>query len=237
MGQAVVSGKPGSPAARWLPASGIAFVVLAVLSIVVFGGDTPDDNASAARVASYYNAHQNREVVAAFVLAASVPFLAAFGVYLATIFPNRHAQRSVGNYLLLVGTAVASAVWLVTSLLVFALADGADRLSASTLQGLNLLDADSWIAFNAGLGVFMLGAGATLIPATGGYRRLGWAAGGLGVLLFIPFADFIALLLTGIWILVSQRHAHPQQPRGRASGRPANDAGLAPRAESLRPGL
>ena len=108
MGQAAVSGRPGSPAARWLPASGIAFVVLAVLSIVVFGGDTPDDNSSAARVASYYNAHQNREVVAAFVLAASVPFLAVFGLS-RTIFPNRHAQRSVGNYLLLVGTAVASA--------------------------------------------------------------------------------------------------------------------------------
>ena len=33
-------------------------------------------------------------------------------------------------------------------------------------------------------------------------RWLGWAALVLGILLFIPFADFIALLVTLVWILV-----------------------------------
>jgi predicted permease len=60
------------------------------------------------------------------------------------------------------------------------------------------------VAFNSGLGVMMLGAGwavvagARLLP-----RWLGWIAVVLGALLFIPFADFIALLLTLIWIIVA----------------------------------
>ena len=88
----------------------------------------------------------------------------------------------------------------------FALADGAEQhLTPTVLQGLNVLDSDTWIAFNSGLGVLMLGAGGTLLSAaaTAGYRRLGWAAAVLGVVLFIPFADFFALLLTGIWIIVT----------------------------------
>jgi hypothetical protein len=45
-------------------------------------------------------------------------------------------------------------------------------------------------------------AGCILRAATVVPRWLGWAALVLGVLLFIPFADFIALLLTLVWILV-----------------------------------
>jgi hypothetical protein len=45
-------------------------------------------------------------------------------------------------------------------------------------------------------------AGAALTVARLLPRWLGWAALVLGVALFIPFADFFALLLTLIWILV-----------------------------------
>ena len=34
-------------------------------------------------------------------------------------------------------------------------------------------------------------------------RRLGWIALALGVALFIPFADFVALLALLVWILVA----------------------------------
>ena len=47
----------------------------------------------------------------------------------------------------------------------------------------------------------MLGAAGSLIPR--GSRALGWSALVLGIALFIPFADFVALLLTGIWIIVT----------------------------------
>jgi hypothetical protein len=60
-----------------------------------------------------------------------------------------------------------------------------------------MLDGDSWIAWNSAFGVMMLGAGATVftwaLP-----RWMGWLAIALGVLLFIPFADFFALLVTMI---------------------------------------
>ncbi len=48
----------------------------------------------------------------------------------------------------------------------------------------------------------MLDAGGCLARLARGYRQLGWAAVVLGVALFIPYADFVALLATGLWIVV-----------------------------------
>jgi hypothetical protein len=48
----------------------------------------------------------------------------------------------------------------------------------------------------------MLGAGASLL-ARRAYPVLGWIALLAGILLFIPFADFFALLVSGLWIIVT----------------------------------
>jgi hypothetical protein len=180
-------------------------VVVALVGVLAVGGDTPDTDASAAKVASFYDAHAARQAAAAFVLAASVAFLALFGVQLAAALAAARAEPvPIWSRLLTLGTALASAALLLAALTHFALADAADQgVSGDAIRALNILDGDSWIAWNAGFGVMMLGAagtilsGARLLP-----RWLGWAAALFGVLLFIPYVDFFALLLTLIWILV-----------------------------------
>jgi hypothetical protein len=189
---------------RALPLSGVVFVVLAVLGVVVLGGDTPSNDASAAEVLSFYDAHNVRQGVAAFVLAASVPFLVFFGVSIATAaWPEGGDGRPVWQYVLIGGSGLAGAVLLGAAWVHFALADGGDnKLSPEALQALNVLDADSWVAFNGAFGVMLLGAAGCLIPRVGRHRWLAWAALVLGILLFIPFADFAALILTLLWMIV-----------------------------------
>jgi hypothetical protein len=193
-------------ARRLLPLSGVAFVVLAVLAVVVLGGETPSSDASAAEVFSFYDDHTVRQGAAAFVFAVSVPFLVFFGVSLATTAWREGAdRRPVWQYVLIGGSVLTGAVLLMSAWVHFALADGADnKVSPEALQGLNVLDADSWIAFNAGLGVMMLGAAGCMIPRIRAALPawLGWTALVLGIALFIPFADFIALILTLLWIIV-----------------------------------
>jgi hypothetical protein len=200
---------------RWLPLSGIAFVVVALVAIVGLGGNTPDPDASADKVASFYDAHNGRQSAAAFLLAVAVAFLAIFGTQLAARFsPNAWTR------LLTVGTAAASAVLLLTALIHFALADAADKgVAGDAIRALNIVDSDGWLAWNAGLGVMMLGAGGAILASVRVLPRLlGWAAAVFGVALFIPFADFIALLLTLIWMLVTsfilwRRHAGQAIPQ------------------------
>jgi hypothetical protein len=93
---------------------------------------------------------------------------------------------------------IEAAMLLATALIHFALTDAGDQgVTGDATRALNMLDGDSWIAWNSAFGVMMLGAGATVFTSALP-RWMGWLAIALGVLLFIPFADFFALLVTMI---------------------------------------
>ena len=192
---------------KLLPVGGVGAVLMIALAVAL-GGGTPDSDASAAKVMSFYPAHQGREVASALVLAASAPFLVFFAAALAsTLWPRETGDRPVWELVLLGGGALAGGTILLAAAIHFTLAGEAKHLSAAGLQVLNAVDGDSWVAWNAGFGVMMLGAGGSWLSRTATARWLAWTAVVLGILLFIPFADFIALLASAIWILIVSVYA------------------------------
>jgi hypothetical protein len=203
-GLASIRGSP-TVVSRWLPLSGIVFVVLMLIAIIALSGDTPGSDAPGSEVASFYGDEEVQQGIAAFLLAATVPFLVIFAATLANFaWPAQDAARTVWRSVLLGGSFILGASIMVMALVHFALADGADQgISPAGLQALNVLDGNFWVAANAALGVMMLGAGGWLLGRTGIYNGLGWAALIFGIALFIPFADFIALLLSLVWIIVT----------------------------------
>jgi hypothetical protein len=201
-------------ASRWLPLSGIVFVVLMLVVIVGFSGETPGTSDSGAEIASFYDDESVRQTIAAFLLAATVPFLLLFAASLASLGADV-GSREVWRRLLLGGSFILGAIIMVMAMIHFALADGAGDVAPAALQALNLLDGNFWVAANPALGVMMLGAGGWLLGRLGRYNQLGWAAGILGVALFIPYADFFALLLSLLWIIVTSvmLYRSPEQER------------------------
>jgi hypothetical protein len=195
-----------SASASRLPAlGGIAFVVIVVAALLGLSGDTPGTGDSAVKINAFYDAHHTNQIIASLLVAAAVPLLVIFGITLASaLWPTDAGRRPVWQILLTGGTSLAGATWLVAALLHFALTDAADQkgISAGALQALNVLDADSWVAFNSGMGVMMLGAGGALL-ARKVHPALAWIALVDGILLFIPFADFFGLILSGLWIIVT----------------------------------
>lgn len=188
---------------KLMPLSGLAFITLFAVAFIL-GSSTPDPQASADRVASFYNAHSAREIAAAFALACAVPFFVLFAI--AFMAPSWNARRDgvpIWQVFIAVGSAVTGAAILLGATVHFALADGAGHVSGTALQALNLIDGDIWMAFNPALGLTMLGAAGLLLSDTLGHRRLGWCAAVLGIALFIPFVDFFALLATGVWIITA----------------------------------
>lgn len=187
---------------RLLPLSGVLFVILALVAVAGFGGDTPESTAPGTEVASFFDDRQAREAIEAFIWVASVPFLVLFAVGVATAARLADA-RPVWEYVLIGGSVMTGAALVVLSAIHFALTDGATNdASPSALQALNLIEGNGWVAFNGTLGVMMLGAAGCLVSRPGSQRWLGWAALALGVALFIPFVDFLALVLTLVWIVV-----------------------------------
>jgi hypothetical protein len=209
-------------AGRWVPLSGAAAVVLVVASFTVLSGDTPGSG-SAAKISAYYDSHEVREMIGAFVLAASAPLFVLFGVSLAlSLWQADAPRRPVWQGMLAVGSAVAGGAFLVAALIHAALVQTANNsgVPGGALQALAGLDQHAWIALTSGLGVLMLGAaGALLTRKTS--PVLGWIALVAGVVLYIPFADFVAFVVSGLWIItVSVRQF-------RAEARPAASPVLA----------
>jgi hypothetical protein len=187
---------------RLLPLSGVAFVAV-VLGAFLGGGSTPGSESSASKVAAFYGAHSTRHFVVAIVLAFAAPFSVLFATSVVSA-AGRDDRRDPWRLAVLAGASVAAALFLVSALIHFALADAGNQgVGGGAIRALNLLDADTWIGFNAGIGVLMLTIGGLRMTAGAAAPRWsGWSALILGVALFIPFADFVALLLTGVWILV-----------------------------------
>jgi len=183
--------------------SGIVFVALVLAAVVGIGGSTPGTDASAEKLATFYSDNTVRQSIAAFVIAAAVPFVVLFGVGLATSLGPREGGVSGWGYVLLVGTALVAGAGCLVAFTHFALASAADDgISGTALQALNALDGNNWVLFNPAFGVMMLGAAGALLSA-GVLRWLGWVALVLGLALFVPYADFFALLGTLLWIVVS----------------------------------
>jgi hypothetical protein len=189
---------------RLLPLGGIVYVVLALAGPVAFAQSTPETSDPGSKVVAFYHAHSTRQGVAAFVLAASVPFLVAFAASLATrLWPTDGYRRPVWELILLAGAAMTGAAIAATAWIHFALADAGDnRIGVAGVQALNELDNTFWVAVNPSLGVMLLGAAGAILASQWGRRWIGWAALVLGVALFIPAADFVALLLSFLWVIV-----------------------------------
>lgn len=187
---------------RVLPLSGIAFVAVVLIAVVGIGGSTPTTGDSPESMFDFYDEQTVRQAIASFVFAASVPFLVFFAISLASAFRDRRGESAhLWRQVVVAGGVLTGAGILANAWIHFALADGADNgISPTALEALVTLDSDSWVAFNAALGVMMLGAAGCMIPS--GVRFMGWSALVLGIALFIPFADFFALVLTLVWIIV-----------------------------------
>lgn len=103
------------------------------------------------------------------------------------------------------GSVCAAGAFAVSALFHFALVVGADSdaMSGEAMQAINALDAHSWILVTTSLGVFALGAAGMLIRRTGIFRVLGWIALVAGIAFYFPFASFVAMVVTGLWIITA----------------------------------
>jgi hypothetical protein len=178
--------------------SGLAFVALVVATLVI-GGSTPGTGDSADEVAAFYDDNQLRQFIVSFLFAATVPLLVLFAVGLA----ERQGAGGPWGQVTIAGAILAGSAILATAAIHFALLSAVDNdVATQAVPALNALDGSTWVAFNAGFGVMMLGAAGMLLNA-GARRWLGWIAMVLGIALFVPFADFFALLGTLAWIVVT----------------------------------
>ena len=188
-----------------LPLSGIAFVVLTVIGLVV-AGSSPSPDAPADEVVSFYRDNEIRARTGIWFFAFAMPFLPLFASSLAGLQrPEGQGSRVVWRRLLLAGAAIMSATLGVAIATQLALADSSTKteIAPEVMQALNVVASYVVYALLPATGTMMLGAAGWLLGRKRVQGWLGWAALVLGIGLFVPFIGVLALILSLVWIIVA----------------------------------
>jgi predicted ABC-type sugar transport system permease subunit len=191
---------------RFAPLTGAIFVVLLIIGFIPLGGDTPDTDASAAKIISFYNDHQTKEILAIIVVALAALSLAFFAVAIRDYLRD-NGGGEFWPTVALVGAALAVAGLFVAGGMHFALVDGANlshgrTLSPAAMVAINALDNDNFIAFSVPLGIMLFGAAGAALKGGGLPKWMAWVGIVLGITFFTP-VGFFGFGLTGIWIIIA----------------------------------
>lgn len=216
-------GKDGRVKGHWsrlAPLTGLVFVGLVAAAFAV-GGNTPNSDASAHHVVSFYEANRHSQIASDFLLA----YAALFGLFLAAALRSHLRARSSSDGLIALGFAgmIVFAVGTATlAALDFAAADVPSKITPAAEQTLNVLSNDVFFAFLIGLGVFLLGNGLAIARTKALPSWLGWIAVAGGIVAVTPIGWFVLFGLLGWTVVVSVlmfiREGRPQPP---TTGTPA----------------
>jgi hypothetical protein len=213
--------------ARYAPLSGVLFVVLVVVSIIVSGFDSVGTDDSTQEVVDFWSDNDGQQIAAAIIGAlAMVPFLWFLGVLRSTL---RVAEGGTGR---LSATAYAGGIVLVgfalvDSALQLAVADTVGDVPAGVTQSLSVLYSDFFLGFPIGFGTLMLATGLVLLRTRVLPTWLGWFALVLGILAFFGPVGFFAFLVFLVWLVITSVMLYQ---RGEPTAAPPPVAPTAPTA-------
>lgn len=188
--------------ARWTPLTGVAFAVLLFVGAMV-GGGSPNADASAQHVVSYFTTHRGHEQAGIFLLV----YALVFGLFFAAALRSYLRARTDGDglgALGLAGMAVLAASGAVAAGITFAAADVPGKISPAAEQALNVLQNDVFFGILVGTGVFLIAHGLailTIVPAPFP-RWLGWAALLFGLVAVTPIGWITLIFALPLWTLI-----------------------------------
>ena len=191
----------------WLgPLTGIAFVVVVMISFIV-AGEPPDAEEPAAKIVSHYVDNKDSIVAGALLTIPAVVLLMFFAGTLRQAL-QRSGPDSMLPGLVLAGATIISVAAGLDSTISMALAERADDVEPAAVQALQSLWDNDFIPFAIGLALFFLSAGLAIVRSRGSERAgalprwMGWVAIVLGVSGMTP-AGFFAFLGGALWIVVA----------------------------------
>jgi hypothetical protein len=181
------------------PLTGILFVVLVIVAVLV-GGETPGTDDPAEEIVDFYLDNDDSQAVASALLAlgcvALIFFLGSLRRALRAAAGDEGGLSTVvllGGLVIAVGASIFAGIG-------FTLGDAADELPADAILTLNALNSDMFFTVAVGTAVFNLALGLAVLRHGGLPRPLGWVALVIGIFGLTPLG-FFAFLATGIVIV------------------------------------
>ena len=185
---------------RFAPLTGVLFVALIVLAIII-GGETPDNDESRQAIVDFWKDNDTAQIWSNVIGAwATVAFLWFAATLRSALRRGEDGPARLST--LSFGGAVVAAVGLLSALsLNFAVADSVDDVPASVTQTLTVLSNGFFFPIAAGYAIFFLAVGVLSMRTRMLPVWLGWVTVLLGVVCLTP-VGFFALLVGLVWIVI-----------------------------------
>lgn len=184
---------------RYAPLTGIAFVILMIVSFIV-QSKRLSVHATGADVLAHYRAHHASAMASSALSAWAIVFFVFFAAVVWSHLRPFEAARALaalalsGAGILAVGVASFAAFrW--------SLADTRNSLTPAAAQALNVLNEDFTWPFLIGIAIFGIGVGLAILRSRTLPVWLGWIAVVFGIAGVTP-ASFVAFLVLMAWTLV-----------------------------------
>jgi len=183
-----------------LPLSGVASVLLIVASFIVVG-ESPDLDAPAGEVVSYYAENDSSLQWGAALLALGAFFFMLFATTVASLLRRDPARGAVAAHFSFAGGILFAVGATIFAGLAFTAGDAVDDVGPATLQTLHVLEMDMFFTVAVGTGAFLLGSGVGALKGGLLPRWLAWAAIVIGVIAITPLG-FFGFMALGVWTLI-----------------------------------
>jgi hypothetical protein len=180
--------------------TGVLFALL-IVGAIVSGGETPEANASAAKVIAYYGTHRSQIEASGILFALAFLVIVLFAGSLRSYL--RRTPAAEGLSALVLAGSVLMAVGAITGAgLEYGLAHNLHALSPAEAQTLNFVSNEIFLPLLAGAFIFGVASGLAILRGAALPKWLGWVAIVLGIVVLIPPTAFLALIGFVLWSLV-----------------------------------
>jgi hypothetical protein len=193
---------------EWLvPLTGVAFVVLLLVSFAV-GGEPPtveDDSAQA--IVDHYVDNKDSVEVGAGLGALAVTLLVFFAAHLRKVLRAAEGEGGTLSLVAFIGLVIVGIGGAIDGTIAFALAESAEEIDPTAVQALQALWDNDFLPLAVGVQVFLLGSGLSVVRHGALPQWLGWAAIAFGVIGVIGLGaaqewGFVSAPAAALWLLI-----------------------------------
>ena len=187
---------------EWLvPLTGIAFLVLLIVSFIV-QGEPKDAKHPVNEIVNWYVDNKDSAQIGAVLGVVAAVFLVFFGAYLRRVLDVAEGGNGMLPILSLIGLSIVGVGAAFDGTILFATAEAADDISPSAVQALQALWDNDFLPVAFGVIVFLWSTGISVLRTGVLPKWLGWVAILLGIVSVTPIG-FAGAIGAALWIVIA----------------------------------
>jgi hypothetical protein len=182
------------------PWTGVAFVVIGILSFIV-GGEPKSADEPVREIVDFYVDNKDSVEIGAIMGVGAGILLIFFGAYLRTFLRAAAPEDDLLPMVSFIGFVIVAIGFAIDGTIVFAAAEAADDIAPSAVQALQALWDNDFLPLILGVECFLWGTGLAVLRSGALPRWLGWVMVVLGVAGMTPIG-FVSAIGSALLVLV-----------------------------------